>query len=204
MSITYNTGIPDAPNNPSNDQPLMKVNTDAIDTFVAVDHVGFNVQSGTSGFHNKTTYSVQGSDPGNVADGPQVYSKLVTYTGGSTDIELFLKKSSVDVNNPNSVIQLTDTIFGASPNQQGYSWLPGGVIIQWGRSTASFDPTVAGGFAVNFPNVFPNSVFTVIFSVIKNSTTAHSCFLKQTPTTSGFVLRGDTTFDGYFYTAIGK
>ena len=199
-NFDYNLNIPDAPNNPSNDQPKMKVNTNSINSLIGVDHFAFKTNN--DGYHQQSSY-VAGGDPGALASIARVYSKRIT-TSGHTDTELFLQKASDDGDNPGSVIQLTDTIFGASANQQGFSWLPGGVIIQWGRSTATFDPTVPGGFSVNFPNTFPGSVFTVTFSVTKNSTTAHSCFLKQTPTTSGFILRGDTTFDGYFYIAIGK
>jgi len=53
MSISYNNGIPDAPNNPSNDQPLMKQNTDSIDQLIAIDHVSFNSSNG--GFHKKVS-----------------------------------------------------------------------------------------------------------------------------------------------------
>lgn len=206
MSITYNTGIPDAPNNPSNDQPLMKVNTDAIDTFVAVDHVGFNVQGMTSGYHNKSTYVTQGtSNPGNVSGAAQVYSKTITYSGlpAGSDVELFLKKANDDSNNPNSVIQLTNTRFGANASSSGYSWLPGGIIIQWKKSVATFDPTGPAGFPVSFPITFPTSVYSCTVSFIKDANSAKTCNFKSQVTTSGFTLRGNDTFDGYYFIAIG-
>lgn len=53
--VTYNRDIPDAPNNPSNDQPKMKVNTNAIDDLLAVDHVSFNTANG--GFHKRVTFN---------------------------------------------------------------------------------------------------------------------------------------------------
>lgn len=199
--FSYNRDIPFASNNPSDDQPDMQTNTNSIDDLIEVDHFSFEDANG--GYHQKSTY-VAGGNPGSVSGAAQIFAKAVTYTGGDIDTELFMKKASNDINDPNGVIQLTDTKFGASASNSGYSWLPGGIIIQWGRSTSTFDPTVGAGFAVSFPNVFPNSVFTCTFSVTKNSTTAHSCFFRQAPTTSGFVLRGDTTFDGYFYIAIGR
>lgn len=55
MTITYNLDIPDAPNNPSNDQPKMKTNTNAINAWTAVDHVEFG--SSPAGTHLQTTFS---------------------------------------------------------------------------------------------------------------------------------------------------
>lgn len=46
MSISYNLNIPDAPNNPSDDQPLMQINTNALDTIIAIDHISFNTANG--------------------------------------------------------------------------------------------------------------------------------------------------------------
>ncbi len=55
MPITYTRDIPDAPNNPSVDQGPMKINTNSIDTIIAVDHYTFaDVPSGT---HKQVTLS---------------------------------------------------------------------------------------------------------------------------------------------------
>ena len=58
-SISYNVNIPNAPNNPSNDQPLMQENTNAIQTIWAVDHISFNSGAGlTSGHHAQVSFDV--------------------------------------------------------------------------------------------------------------------------------------------------
>jgi len=58
--VAYNLGIPDGPNNPSNDQPKMKTNTDAIQTLISVDHVGFNTNgsapNGVGGHHLQVSF----------------------------------------------------------------------------------------------------------------------------------------------------
>lgn len=54
MSFTYLRDIPDGPNNPSNDQPNMKINTNSTDDILAVDHVSFNTANG--GTHKQSTY----------------------------------------------------------------------------------------------------------------------------------------------------
>ena len=88
--VNYNLNIPDAPNNPSTDQPKMKTNTNAVDTILAVDHVFFNTTNG--GFHNHVTFGTSQSDPGLANSQTQIYPKsfgsgasyLETYTAAKT------------------------------------------------------------------------------------------------------------------------
>lgn len=46
----FTIGIPDGPNNPSQDQPKMKINNDSIERIIREDHYGFNDNLG--GYHN--------------------------------------------------------------------------------------------------------------------------------------------------------
>lgn len=92
MSILYNTGIPAAANNPSDDQPDMQTNTDAIDQIIGIDHVSFNVGAGqTSGHHLQVTF-----DSKNVP-GAQTEPVSTLYTNNgtaSTVSELFYRNQS--------------------------------------------------------------------------------------------------------------
>lgn len=69
--VAYNRDIPDAPNNPSTDQPKMKQNTNAIDDLIAVDHLSFQATNfGThkqTSFENFSTGVVPGGVPASVA-----------------------------------------------------------------------------------------------------------------------------------------
>jgi hypothetical protein len=71
MSFTYNTNIPAASHNPSDDQPLMETNTNSINSWVQTDHYGFG--TGTDGWHLQTTLpafssgTLPGTIPGSVA-----------------------------------------------------------------------------------------------------------------------------------------
>jgi len=60
-SFTYTTGVPNPPNDPSNDVPLMQTNTNSILSIIAVDHVGFNTPgpnpAGSGGQHLQITYN---------------------------------------------------------------------------------------------------------------------------------------------------
>lgn len=92
--VTYNNSIPDGPNNPSQDQPKMKTNTDAIDTILGVDHISFNADSG-GGEHQKVTFL---SDPSYVVppmpsgDTSIIYSDAGT---ASTRAQLFYVNSLI-------------------------------------------------------------------------------------------------------------
>lgn len=72
MSFPYNTDIPAANNDPSDDQPLMRQNTNSINSLIAVDHVTFG--NATGGQHNKVTF------PNVNAQGAQVDPASVMYT----------------------------------------------------------------------------------------------------------------------------
>jgi hypothetical protein len=69
--VAYNRDIPDAPNNPSTDQPKMKQNTNAIDDLISVDHLSF--QATNFGTHKQTAFEnfsagvVPGGVPASVA-----------------------------------------------------------------------------------------------------------------------------------------
>lgn len=107
--VTYNRDIPDGPNNPSRDQPLMKTNTNSVDDILKVDHVSFNTAN--SGFHKQVTFNAkttQGAqtDPQSVVftnDGvantahPQLYFKNSQATFPLSSIRAF--GSFVSTNN---------------------------------------------------------------------------------------------------------
>lgn len=77
-TFTYNTDIPDAPNDPSVDQPKMKVNTNSIDDILEVDHISFNAANG--GTHKQNTY------PGYNVAGAQVGTASTAYTSTGTQV----------------------------------------------------------------------------------------------------------------------
>lgn len=72
MSFPYNTDIPAANNDPSDDQPLMRQNTNSINQLIAVDHITFG--NATGGQHAKVTF------PDVNAQGAQVDPASVMYT----------------------------------------------------------------------------------------------------------------------------
>ncbi len=80
--VNYNLDIPDGPNNPSNDQPKMKINTNAVQQILEVDHVGFNTNgsapNGVGGHHLQVSFD------GKNVPGAQTDPQSVLYTDVGT------------------------------------------------------------------------------------------------------------------------
>ncbi len=194
--MSYTLDIPNAPNNPSQDQPLMKANTNAINTLLAVDHVPFNF--GTSGYHNVIHQTVQSLDPVTIAGVNQVYAKNITPTSTvtTTDTQLFTK-TGLGV-----ISQLTGRLDGA----EGYVWI-GGILVQWGNanfpsSSITFKDRVPGAID------FPNNIFAVYVSFKNTSGTAVNATIGvRNPLTTGFTVSttgASASWSGYYWLAIGN
>jgi len=142
MTITYTRDIPDPPHNPSQDVGGMKQNTNSIDDIIDVDHYSFN-DTVFSGLHKQTRFVTQAA-PTTALGQLALYSKL---TGGSS--QLFLIRDNV----AGTEVALTPNpgvIGNMLSAQNGYSWLPGNVLLQWGFDViAAFGNTVIN-FSVSF------------------------------------------------------
>jgi hypothetical protein len=102
-SFNYFRDIPNGPNDPSDDQPLMRINTNSIDSLIAVDHYSFGSSGNLDGWHKESTYPSFAlvpapGPPTNTTQGA-VYTKDV---GGGV-IQLFYRREGSGVE-----IQLTE------------------------------------------------------------------------------------------------
>lgn len=102
-SFNYFRDIPNGPNDPSDDQPLMQINTNSTDDLIAVDHYSFGSSGNFDGWHIHSHYpqwpGVPTADPTTTTTQGVVYTKDV---GGGV-IQLFYRREN---NGP--VIQLTE------------------------------------------------------------------------------------------------
>lgn len=90
MTFTFDTGVPDANDNPSDDQPDMLINNVSVDGIWVVDHVGFNASNG--GTHKQINFKSKN------AGGAQTDPASIVYTGNgtaSTVAQLFFRNQSV-------------------------------------------------------------------------------------------------------------
>ncbi len=173
MGFSYNTGVPAANNNPSQDQPDMLTNTQSIASIIAIDHVGFGLADG--GKHIHSTYTQLSSKPTISGTDTSVYAKLT----GSLSQLYFEDQNGVEH-------QLTGP---ASIAANGYTTTINGLIIQWG--TAS---TPNGNTAISFPLVFPNNAFSVVITpqLTTSNVNDTDVYIRSAITTSGFTVRNPT------------
>lgn len=155
MSLfTYNRDIPDAPNNPSNDQPKMKTNTNSTDDLIAVDHVSFNDTPG--GTHLQSTYSSKNTPAAQIDPQSVVYTTNGT---ASTRAELnFINQSGTYRLSSLKAFGVFTTVAGAGPA------LP--VALDMGINVVSITKTNA----IYTINLTPNAVQgTTVIVFLNNS-----------------------------------
>ena len=171
VNVIYNDSIPDAPNNPSQDQPKMQTNTNSIRSLVEIDHIGFGNNQG--GYHKTVHQPVVGIG-GQTSWNPIVGSVgrlaveaakilgvqqefILNYTTDSptpaTDTQLF------SMTGKGGVSQLT----GNAAQQEGWCWC-GGILLQWGEvnsALATDTVTFKGRSGTTNTIPFPNNCFGI-------------------------------------------
>jgi hypothetical protein len=142
-NFAYNLNIPNPPNAPSTDVPLMKINTNSINSLINVDHVTFGVNG--SGIHKQVTLQNEAA-PG-LGDGNGVlYANLAA--GQSWPFwQNALGSSQLISQFPQNIIIGSSAGFVTS--------LPGNIKVSLGLNTAIVD-----GSTLNFL-----SAFTTIFTI---------------------------------------
>lgn len=162
--------IPDAPNNPSNDQPIMEINNNSMIDIWDVDHVGFNKNNG--GYHTVIHGVSQGTwDPVARTGAPAptagfgetfILDYTPNTTGGTPDQQLFYR-TGAGVGTA-GISQLT----GLNAQTDGWAYM-GGMLVQWGSvtgpgdfSTGTVNGTVTFKDRVSGAIPFPQSLFTVV------------------------------------------
>jgi len=196
----YNLDTPLATNKPSVDQPKMKLNTNNIDNFLSVDHFGFNINNG--GTHQQCQlFEVPGGN-GTIPSGLQglnfetLYSSL---TSGVGDL-WFVRGAS------GTGIRLTGP-GTPSANFNGYTTLPGGILMQWGRSAGN---SLSSTGLITFPTPFINNVFVICPTLISKSAgtsetnTVSYITGSQTLTNWRWNYTGTTSYVGFYWVAIGN
>lgn len=150
--MTYNNNIPQATDDPSQSQGQLLGNFAALDTYTQVDHVPLNDPD--QGKHAHSTYPEQASDPVTGANEVALYSKEYTMTVSAvptTFTNLFFAPEGAGT---------VGTFGGPSLlATAGYTFIPGGLLVQWNTVSAS------SGSNVTFPIAFGANPFYVSFMV---------------------------------------
>ena len=206
-NFVYNRGIPNGPNNPSNDQPKMQINTNSSEDIWDVDHFGFNNNQG--GYHDIIHQPPVLTDPTPITGIQQIYVKNETLNA-STDTQLY------SMSGLGGISQLT----GYAAHTNGYQRL-GGVTIQWGfvngtHSGATFNAGDSSNVSFSTsPNFnFLTEVYSVwtqpLYNITVPSTGSGMATIgidQSTLNTSGFkwtFITGSGSWTKFFWIAIGS
>lgn len=194
-TFTYNNGIPSAPNNPSDDQPKMRTNTNSIDSIIDVDHYSFE-SSGSRDGHHKHVHLYNEAPPALDGANAVFFSQSITSDGNTNAWPIW---RNIAGNWP----IMRDFPIGLPTGQ---AWIPGGILLKWGVFDAA-PGTIANGQAIGFISAFSTAVFTVLITGETASTndktinvTAGSLGL------GGFtvITSGTSAFNKLYYLAIGN
>lgn len=160
MNVPYFPNIPNAPDDPADDQPLMQTNAGSIATLIGVDHVGFGNNDG--GRHKQVQAIAQAVIPAGLRAGEgTLYTKTLS---GNTQLYY-----TPDVSGKEFILTRTDTAFFASCGT-GWSFLPGGgtnsPFIQYGIVTGL--TTLPS--TVTFTRPFQSPPISIVASALVNTT----------------------------------
>lgn len=198
LALTYTRDIPDPPSSPSVDVPNMKVNTNSIDTIWTRDH--FSFESSTAGLHNRVQLvEINTALPVGLApvNSSTLFAKV---TENPLEGNLYYYRIGAP-----DAIQLTGPLTPVA-NQNGYTFLPGGILMQWGLQGSSSATSVP----VTFNVPFPNNIYNVSAIPVRADTSPGSDFstviVTASPSLGGFTIGniGGHTMVGWFWTAIGN
>ena len=154
--MALNINIPQANQTLAITQPLILNNFNAINTAFAVDHVNFNDPG--QGKHNKITFPVQAVVPVFAASDLGLFSFL-NATTTKNELNVYKANNAGYVNVPFTASILSNS--APIQNGSGWSYLPSGLIIQWGTVSVGITLNNTITLAVNFPIPFPTAVLNV-------------------------------------------
>jgi hypothetical protein len=196
MSFTYTTTVPASGNNPSVDQRDMLQNTSSISELIAIDHVGFNNTLG--GYHQVIHFNNQAGDPAVIAGVGQLYTKT-----SSGDQQIFYKSGG------NVITQLTGPN-ATVPGTNGYTWLEGDILLQWGFIAGPLPSSTTTALLFSTSNIqFPNNCFNIQLTLTNPGSTGNAQTMSvklSTVSKTGFSWNysGGSAYNGFYWQAIGN
>ncbi len=192
---SFTQGYPPDGSSLGQTKATIRNNLDGTFQTLAVDHIDNNGNPGAkpAGYHNVTHWVPQGSDPVAIAGYGQLYSKTITPI--VSDEALFWETGT-------GLVQQLTVNLTPSATTNGYSFIAGGLILQW---MTVANPVVAVDY--NFPIVFPTNVFNIQLTGIVNDSSTIRLFVDSgSVTTTKFQIQATSSshFTGMYVFAIGN
>lgn len=192
---TYTPGYPPDGSSLGQTKAVIRNNLDGTFQTLGIDHVNNNGQPGSqpAGYHTVSHMVPQGANPSPVTGYGQLYSK--TINSFTNDQALFWETGG-------GLIQQLTTNLTPSATANGYSFLPGGIIIQWMKVN-----NPVSGMTYNFPITFPTTCFSIQLTPSLNDNSTVRCYVASgTLNASGFQIQATSSshFTSMYVTAIGN
>jgi hypothetical protein len=177
---TFYPAIPATTNNPSNDQPLMQTNNQSINSWVSVDHIGFNNSLYPNGEHAQVSFptTTTQSTPTNPA------SVLYPYSDANSHPQI-------------QFLNATNALQHVPYSSTGSTVILEGNILKWGSYTQSSTTQT-----VDFGVAFPTGCLVVI-AVGGNTDGRENAVQVGSFTEASFTSISAGTGGLYYYIAIG-
>lgn len=194
MAFDFNPDIPQPGDNPSNSQPILLTNNTSINGLINVDHENFGTTY--AGLHSKVSFVG--------------YSSVVLPAGCTAGLyattqNIFYKNSA------GNIAQLTCRV-NPSAAQSGYTFMAGGILMQWGKNTVTINAGTGEGGAISFPRAFTGTPYNISVTEVTSNTAVRN-FVRVSsttaPTSSQFVINAINTISSnpgsvvVYWTAIG-
>ena len=191
MSYTPNTPV--TGDSLGSTRDIIRTNFQQIDTVNSINHVAFN--EANQGKHKFLQMPEQSSNPTTAADEGALFAKV---GAGPTETALYFRAES-----DGTVYQLTrvdstkTATFATNTNYQvgppsingGWTFLPGGMLLQYGLLQVSASGTAT---VVTFPKSYTNTPYSITIGSVTgegNSPGANNQFVKDgTVATTGFSI----------------
>lgn len=200
MSIpTFTPGYPPDGSSLGQTKSTIRDNLDGTFLTVAVDHINNNGQPGSNpaGYHKVTHMVPQAGNPSAVVGYGQLYSRTVN--SFTNDQALFWETGG-------GLIQQLTTNITPLYSGNGYTFLPGGFIIQWGVTVST---AVSGSTFFNVP--FQTSCLNIQLTPVVSSISTHANGMYLLGPVNAFVDKflwnqADRASDqtGFVWLAIGR
>lgn len=210
MSIpSFTQGYPPDGSSLGETKSTVRDNLDGTFQTLAVDHIDNNGSPGSkpAGYHKVIHMVPQGSNPGAVSGYGQLFSKTVnSFTNSQA---LFWETGS-------GLIQQLTVNLTPSAGNNGYTFLAGGLILQWGIATAVTSGSFSSGTAegtVTFATsnvAFPTNCFMVLATTRNGSSPTGSRYAgititAKSATTFTWSCNGSSSAaNGFYWMAIGN
>lgn len=192
----YQPNIPTGTVNLDEDYINLRNNFQELNTIFGKDHYPFNDQTSANGYH-KAVHMVQQVAPGAISNTGALY--CTTVNDKIDNDEILYYKTGL-----NKVIQLTMN-FEPLAADVGRTFLPGGLILQWGFDNFKKQVLEPVTFVELGGISFPNNCFNVQATMKEGSSTNANVLNISALTNTGFsYYNTSASIRAFFWLAIGN